>query len=196
MLGGKRSQKVHDFLTSRRGTALAVVGLQAKAEVQAYNQLRTNYGNPSVCLRRQLPLHRGSQGWWLRHLPSYFSAVLAITGNPPVCFADSYSLSDLRWLFSRCGSVTARISFLRNIDFQTAKRRVRNALSVVYCFVFGNQTMPCAIIASATLRKPATFAPTIMSPGLPHSMEAFRHSWKMLCMMPLSFASTSSKVQL
>ena len=195
MLGGKRSQKVHDFLTSRRGTACGggVAGQGGSTSIYpTAQQIR----QPLSQLSLTAPLTQGSQGWWLRHLPSYFSAVLAITGNPPVCFADSYSLSDLRWLFSRCGSVTARISFLRNIDFQTAKRRVRNALSVVYCFVFGNQTMPCAIIASATLRKPATFAPTIMSPGLPHSMEAFRHSWKMLCMMPLSFASTSSKVQL
>ena len=34
------------------------------------------------------------------------------------------------------------------------------------------QTTPCAIIASATLRKPATFAPTMRSPGLPHSTDA------------------------
>ena len=33
-------------------------------------------------------------------------------------------------------------------------------------------TIPCAIIASATFRKPATFAPTIRSPGLPHSTDA------------------------
>ena len=33
-------------------------------------------------------------------------------------------------------------------------------------------TIPWAIMASATLRKPATFAPTIRSPGLPHSTEA------------------------
>ena len=36
----------------------------------------------------------------------------------------------------------------------------------------GAQTMPWAIMASATFRKPATFAPTIRSPGLPHSTEA------------------------
>ena len=35
-----------------------------------------------------------------------------------------------------------------------------------------NYTTPCAIIASATLRKPATFAPTMRSPGRPHSTDA------------------------
>ena len=33
-------------------------------------------------------------------------------------------------------------------------------------------TMPCAIMASATFRKPATFAPSIRLPGWPHSTEA------------------------
>ena len=34
------------------------------------------------------------------------------------------------------------------------------------------QTTPCAIIASATFRKPATFAPSIRLPGWPHSTDA------------------------
>ena len=39
-------------------------------------------------------------------------------------------------------------------------------------FLLCAQTTPWAIMASATFRKPATLAPTIRSPGRPHSTEA------------------------
>ena len=69
-------------LCKGRGTASAVVGLQTRSAVRAYNQLRTNYDNPSVCLRRQLPLHRGAKGGGFYACRVVLTRMLAATGNP------------------------------------------------------------------------------------------------------------------
>ena len=42
----------------------------------------------------------------------------------------------------------------------------------VLCCLGTNHTTPWAIMAWASFRKPATLAPSIRSPGLPHSTEA------------------------
>ena len=56
-------------------------------------------------------------------------------------------------------------------------------------------TQPCAIIASATLRKPAMFAPATRSSPRPYLLAALTDASKMFFIIILSFASTSSAVQ-
>ena len=71
-------------LCKGRGTALAVVGLQTKAEVQAYNRLRTSKDNPSVMLA-----HDSSPYTWEPRVVTSTLAVLFIcsakrNGKPSV----------------------------------------------------------------------------------------------------------------
>ena len=89
-----------------------------------------------------------------------------------------------------------------------AARHIRLAASLLYSlhdpkekspvwgFFLWDQTAPCAFIASATLRKPAMFAPATRSSPRPYSFAALMEASKMFFMMVFSFSSTSSALQL
>ena len=115
----------------------------------------------------------------------------AFTFPPPMLHSCLSFLPAHAHLYSYCTARFSDIIYLIPIKKESTFR-----YSLSYLVKVLNQTTPCAIIASATFRKPATFAPSIMSPGQSHSMDAFRHAWKICFMMPWSFSSTSSKVQL
>ena len=61
-----------------------MVGLQTRSAVRAYNQLRTNYDNPSVMLAQTAPLTQGSQGWWFLRLPCCSDWDVSRNSNPSV----------------------------------------------------------------------------------------------------------------
>ena len=81
------------------------------------------------------------------------------------------------------------------------KRRYGRYSSVSADFIFSHgcekmaYTTPCAFIASATLMKPAMFAPATRSSPRPYSFAALMDASKIFFMMPFSFASTSSALQ-
>ena len=49
-----------------------MVGLQTRSAVQAYTQLRSKYGNPSVMLAHDSSPYTGEPRAWLLRLPCYF----------------------------------------------------------------------------------------------------------------------------
>ena len=64
--------------------------------VQTYNQHRTNYGNPSACLRRQLPLHRGAKDVDITHAALFCRGAKEIASTFAIAIVFEEKLMDYK----------------------------------------------------------------------------------------------------
>ena len=124
--------------------------------------------------------------------------LLACTGTEGLqCFSSPCKM--MLWLFTLLKNCTDYISSPLCISLARCKGgrdEARFANHLLASNSFMNQTTPCAIIASATFKKPAMFAPaTRLSFKLNCSAAAAQFLY-IFTIISCSFASTSSKVQL